>query len=125
MPVFSTPAYKYLCGDKKAFYQYEQYNYISINNEKRLTNLAESVKNHGYPYKDQYVIVFEGQNIIRDGQHRAAVLAHQFGLDSKIKIMRFYFSSPKSYKINVMKYNIRACVIYTLKRLYKTFRKYI
>ena len=90
-----TPAYKFLNGDKSDFLEYDQYNYFSKSNEMRLLQNLESIKNSGYPYRDQYIVVFDGQNLIRDGQHRAAILAHVYGLDAKIKIMKFYFKRRK------------------------------
>ena len=54
-----------------------------MDNEKRILDLFDSIKNHGYPYLDQYIILFNGENIVRDGQHRAAVLAHLYGVDFK------------------------------------------
>lgn len=69
-------AVKYLQGDKKFFESYIQYGDTGTSNQMRLSLINDSIKKNGYPYLDQYIVIFKGQNIIRDGQHRAAVLLH-------------------------------------------------
>lgn len=93
--VDKTPAFRYLNGDKKDFVTYKQFNYFGINNKDRLLNLLSSIKANNYPHKEKYVILFNGQNIVRDGQHRAAVLAHLYGIDARIKVMMFHFDGRR------------------------------
>ena len=97
VPLRQFPVYRYLQGDKDEFIRYEQFNYPGIDNEKRLLSVLESIKKHGYPYKNQYIILFSGQNYIRDGQHRAAILAHLYGEDAEIPVMRFIFKGKYHY----------------------------
>lgn len=116
LPISNTPAYKYLKENKGEFTGYKQLNYHGVNNEKRLLNSLGSIKKNGYPYQGRYLVLFNKQNLIRDGQHRAAILAHLYGLDYKVKVMRFYFSDD-SHCVNVKNNN----VISILKRLLKRF----
>lgn len=114
--VKNTPAYQYLKGNKEKFVHYRQHNYFSVNNEKRLLDTLESVKINQYPHKNKFIILFDGQNYIRDGQHRAAILSHLNGLDSHIKIMRFYFKG-KSHIFKKNTNNFKSFVIWILKKI--------
>lgn len=89
--VKDTPAFKFLKGNKNEFINYKQHNYREVTNDKRILSTLESIKEHGYPYQNKYIILFSGQDYIRDGLHRAAILAHLQGVDNTVKIMRFYF----------------------------------
>ena len=95
--VDKTPAYRYLNGDLQDFVTYNQFNYFGFNNKERLLDLLGSLKANGYPYKGKHIILFNGQNIVRDGQHRAAVLAHLFGINARIKVMMFHFNDNRHY----------------------------
>lgn len=86
-----TKAYEYLNKKSLDFIQYPQFNYFGVDNKSRLNNLLDSVKVNGYPYNDNFIVLFNGQNIIRDGQHRAIVLAYLFGLNHEVEVLRFYF----------------------------------
>lgn len=121
-----TPHYKFLRGEKKIFLEYPQYNYFGISNEVRLKSLKKSIKNNGYPYNEQYIILFNGQNIIRDGQHRAVVLADLYGLDYEIGILRFYFKGKKHYIGNYYFDNFKVILQWLFKKIilnYKKFKK--
>jgi hypothetical protein len=119
----NTPAYKYLQEDMNDFITYKQYNYFDINNEQRLLKLCDSIKNNGYPQHNQYIILFSGEDTIRDGQHRAAILAHLYGLDAKIKVMRFKFSNKK-HRVNIIKTNIYGNIRILFKLVYKLLKFY-
>ena len=118
------PSYRYLQGDTKDFLAYGQYNYFNTNNEQRLLKLLESIQKHSYPKNDQYIILFNGQNIIRDGQHRAAVLASLNGIDSTVKVMRFKFKGNKHY-VKIYKHNFIQVGRYFAKIVYKKLRNLI
>ena len=92
--VDNTSAYKYLKGTDNSFECYPQYKYFNSNNLQRLTSLKESLKKQ-YPKDNNYIILFNGQNVVMDGQHRIAVLANIYGLDAEIDIMRFCFKGNK------------------------------
>ncbi len=115
--ISETPAYKYLKGDKKSFLNYNQLNYLGMDNEDRLLKLVESIKNNGYSHSEKYLVLFNGQDIIRDGQHRAAVLSH-FGIESKIKVMRFHFEGNK-HLLNIHKKNLKTILKWLTRKLYR------
>ncbi len=122
--ISNTPAYKYLQGDKDEFLKYKQFNYFGIDNEKRLLEIVSSIKKNGYPFEDKHIVLFNSQNIVRDGQHRVAVLAHLHGLNSKIKIMRFNFMG-NNHRFNMLKYNAKAITIWLARKVYRRVRRYI
>ena len=124
VPIDETPAYKYLKVNKKDFLKYGQYNYSGMNNEKRLLELVQSVKKNGYPYLNKYIITFNGQDVIRDGQHRAAVLAHIYGIDTKVKVMNFYFDG-ESHLMKINKVNFKAAFKWFAKKVYIKLKRYI
>jgi hypothetical protein len=118
----NTPVYKYLKGEKEDFINYYQHNYRNTNNEKRLLKNMNSIKKNKYPYNDEYIVIFDGQNYIRDGQHRAAILAHLYGLDSKIKVMVFYFRG-KRHHIKIFNRNTKTIIKWAVKKSYRTLKK--
>ena len=122
--IAKTPCYEFLKGKSKEFLNYKQYNYFGMNNEKRLLELVKSVKENGYPYLNKHILLFNGQNIVRDGQHRAAVLAYLYGLDYKIKIMRFNFSG-NSHKFNLNKNNFQMFSLWFAKKIYRRLKSFI
>jgi len=97
MPIQKTPAYRYLSGDTEPYENYKHHNYIGVDNHSRINSILKSIQDYQYPYKNKYIILTNGQNIIRDGQHRAAVLYHLHGGDYKVKIMRFCFKGSSHY----------------------------
>lgn len=90
VPIRKTPAYLFLSEGENRFRDYQQDHYFGSNNKKRLNYLKKSLVENGYPHQNKYIILFGNQNIIRDGQHRAAVLLHIKGKVS-IPVMRVKF----------------------------------
>lgn len=121
LPVNQTPAYEYLQGEKDVFLKYSQFNYQNSTNKTRLLDIKKSIEHHGYPYRKQHVILFNKQNLIRDGQHRAAVLAHLYGLDSTIPIMRFRFHQNK-HSFSVGRENAMRSCKWFLKKCYRRLK---
>lgn len=97
-PVVKTPAYRFLDNHDHSFLKYEQTSYLGINNNERLSDLRNNIKQNGYPSADNYIILFRGQNIVRDGQHRLAVLRHLMG-NIKIPVMVFDFSKKTAFPL--------------------------
>jgi len=89
--VTKTPAYRFLAHQDLAFLDYAQDRYCQQDNVTRINQLKKSIEHNGYPCNEQYVILFNNQNYVRDGQHRAAVLALLYGVDKEIEVMRFHF----------------------------------
>lgn len=119
-----TPVYKYLQGNKSDFLKYGQFNYFGMDNERRLCNLLASIEKSGYPYLNRHIVLFDGQNIVRDGQHRAAVLAHLYGIEATIKVMRFYFEGSV-HLIKINKINIKSVGKWLVKKIYKKLKSHI
>lgn len=115
-------AYKYLQGIDKSFENYPQYNYFNSSNIQRLENLKESIKQQ-YPKDGKYVIVFNGQNIVMDGQHRIAVLADIYGLDTDIEVMRFYFKGNKHLYKSFVSNAYKSLYWFAKKVYYRYFKK--
>lgn len=63
-------------------------------NLQRLKTIEKSILEHGYPSNNNYIILFNNQNIIRDGQHRASVLFNSFG-NIEVPIQRMKFRNSK------------------------------
>ena len=83
-----TKIYKHLKYGEE-YKSYEQFNLPGIDNEKRVKNLREYNLNLN-------LVLFSGQKIIRDGRHRAALMAVQNGLDSIVKVDVFLFENSNS-----------------------------
>ncbi len=91
IPLTDTPATKYLQGDAAAYAAYHRMeNSYNVHNHKDFDNLVESLRSKGYQ-KNNLIVVFNRENIIRDGQHRAAALWHLHG-DMEIEIADVIFS---------------------------------
>ena len=84
-------AYK---GKTKEDERYRQVNRFGETNEERRNALLESVRKNGYPFNNNYIILFNNQNIVRDGQHRAAALYYLYG-DMEISVKRLIFKDGK------------------------------
>ena len=84
----------------------------------------ESVKQNGYPFQDKYLVLFNGEDTIRDGQHRAAILAHLYGLDCKVKVMRFDFGGKK-HIMNISKSNLKVFFMWFAKKVYRKLKLYV
>lgn len=117
-------AYKFLQGEKEEFLKYSQFNYFGMNNEKRLMETLESIKKNGYPFQDQYLVLFNGEHTIRDGQHRAAILAYLYGLDKKVKIMRFHFDGTK-HLINTNSINTKIALKWFVRKVYRKLKSHM
>lgn len=88
--------YKALKGQNKELDAYKtQVNDIGQTNMERLNKMLESIQKNGYPYKNQYVILRNDQNVLLDGQHRASCLLYLLGKDAEIPVMRFHFKDKR------------------------------
>ena len=61
-------------------------------NQERLETMLNSIRDNGYPYNGNYIVLYGDDNIIRDGQHRAACLFHLYG-DIEIEVIRLFFTN--------------------------------
>jgi hypothetical protein len=85
---------KAINGDNRENDKQEERNYFGQTNSDRIDSMLASIKEYGYPKDEKYIAVFNDQNIIADGQHRAACLLHLYG-DIQVDILRFYFRNNK------------------------------
>ena len=118
-----TPAYRYLTKASNDFIVYKQDNYPTVDNMSRLMQLNYSINNTGYPRKRQYIVLFGDQNYIRDGQHRAAILANMEGLDRKIDVLIMRFSGRR-WRMNPYQQAIKIIFMKIVKKLFQK-SKYI
>lgn len=86
--------YRALQGDTKEHEAYRQENRWKESNEERLNRILSSISENGYPFQNNYMIFFNNQNVIRDGQHRAACLYYLKG-DIEVPIKRLCFKNGK------------------------------
>ena len=86
--------YKSLTGDTKENDRYKQDNFFGFTNHDRVKSVKDIIDNHGYPFNNQYIVLFNNQNYIRDGQHRASSLYLKKG-NVKIPVLRLYFKNQK------------------------------
>ena len=89
-PLVDSHVMRGLEGDLKAANMKRKSDHINQTGYERIRLIDNSIKTNGYPYKDQYIIVYGDDNVIRDGQHRACSLYHFLG-DIEVPIMRLYF----------------------------------
>ena len=46
-------------------------------------------------YENNNIIVVDENNMLKDGQHRLAILCKEYGIDYKVKVLRLYCGGPK------------------------------
>lgn len=65
-------------------------NSIGQTNSTRLFKCLCEVKERGYPYQEQYIILYNHDLRVMDGAHRAACLYHLYG-NIRVPVKRLYF----------------------------------
>ncbi|PIE67558.1 MAG: hypothetical protein CSA23_02975 [Deltaproteobacteria bacterium] len=124
-PVTRTPAYRFLATGDERFMHYQQKSYRGTDNARRLMEVVEDLDKFGYPHDGRHIILFEGQNIVRDGQHRIAALRHLLG-NVKIPVMIFRFSKKAAMPVlpwrssGKILFKITNTVIRKIKNRYKS-----
>lgn len=92
-------AARYLDGRSNKFISYEQDGPLFQTNVDRLKRIQREIDEHGYPYNGHEIVVFEDM-VIRDGQHRAAVLYNQ-DPDQRIEVKTVVFKRDyKGWRLN-------------------------
>ena len=81
-------------GDDKENNEYLQENYYNQTNNERINSVKNKILKEGYPYNDEYIVLFNNQNLIRDGQHRASVMLNS-GSYNKVTVIRMLFNDNK------------------------------
>ncbi len=86
---------------------YNSFDHIGQSGNERLQLIVDSIKTHGYPFENKKLVFFNDCNVIRDGQHRAAVLFYLYG-DMEVPIVRMYFKDDKYSYPNIYKKHIKS-----------------
>ena len=92
--------YRALLGDMKEYAKYPQTNDFGEENIDRLSAVLKEIQRDGYGASGRYIVLFNDQNLIRDGQHRAAAAFYLEG-DREVKILRMKF---KNGRLSVSRY---------------------
>lgn len=125
-PIYKSRVLKALKGDPKENNQYIQANLFNKTNQERVDDVSQLVKELGYPYNNKYIILFNNQNVIRDGQHRASALIFN-GHKGSIPIIRLYFKNgkyniPKKPWINVFKSKVLSLIRKIARKVYEILK---
>ena len=90
-----TDCYKALVNGKntKIFHPFPS-NHLIDSDYERIKNAYNSIKINGYPYKGKYIILYNDEFYIRDGQHRACALKYIFG-NISVPVLRIYLKDNK------------------------------
>ncbi len=86
--------YRYLQGDAEGYSEYCSYHQthnLPAMSLDRFDTLINSIEEKGFD--DRFIIVVDGDNIIRDGQHRSCVLLNKYGEDHMIKVLKIHFDN--------------------------------
>ncbi len=116
--IINSPIYKSLI-EKKSIEDYKQINLPGINNKKRLKILKEELTLESYKESKSYVICFNEQLYVRDGQHRCAVLAAKYGMNLEIDVLFLNFENKHNFR--PLSYLLRK----TLKTTLLKFKNYL
>lgn len=92
MPVDETPAYQYLIGNPKPFIENaelrEQNLPDNTHSLSKYLQLIEKINVEGF-HQDTLILV-SCKNVIKDGQHRAALWMYKYGKDALIPALKLY-----------------------------------
>lgn len=111
---------KMLKGQVEETEDYRKCNHLGQSDKERYQELYDSIKQNGYPYNNNYIVMYGNDNIIRDGQHRAACLYLMYG-DIEVPVVRFFFDNYESPHVNAL-YNTKVSLY--ARSLRKAFVKY-
>lgn len=122
--ISETPAYRFLTKKSGEFLGYEQDSYPGLSNESRIQALVASIDLNGYPGCDQLITLFGNQPYIRDGQHRAAVLAAKYGLGYEIPVRVLEFDG-QSWRLKPIISLLRGIARLVAKKIYRRVRNFL
>lgn len=88
-------ALKGLSTDNEGF---RKSHHIGQSDNQRLKESLDSIKEHGYPYDNKYIILGGDHNIIYDGQHRASCLYYLYG-NIEVPVLRIYSTTFTNIKL--------------------------
>lgn len=94
IPLCDSPVYQFAKGNKEPYLQNMKVRNSKLSNNihsvERFESLIRSVEENGY--NDEAKIVIGPDNVIRDGQHRAAIQMYLLGEDAETDVIRVYRS---------------------------------
>ncbi len=123
--------YRAIKGDVSENNNYLQNNLINQSNQDRVESIKQLIGQKGYPYNNEFLVFFNNQNYIRDGQHRASSLLAQHG-DIEVPVIRLHFKNNKHNLSEllwlnslkpILKLKIKSLVIRVIVKL-RNFNKY-
>lgn len=104
-------AVKALNGDSSENDDKRRSHHIGQSSKERLDTIYQSIYENGYPYNGEYIVMYGNDNVIQDGQHRAACLWKIKG-DVSVPVMRLHFDnyvdwdSLPGYKKSIFHYRL-------------------
>jgi len=110
----NTLIYKSLKGDKR-IKNYKQLNCPGISNNDRINNLILNFSLDSYRKSNSYITCFNRQLYVRDGQHRCAILAEKYGIDTEVEILFLDFENK--YNFNIFLFYIKFIIKILIKFL--------
>jgi len=113
---------KALNGFTNELKQYKQENYKDQDNEERLKDIMDTIAKFGYPFDEKYIVLFNEQNNVRDGQHRAGCLYYLYGSEHTIPIIRMHFKD-KRYNVSMYPW-IATIFAWNRRRILKLLKKF-
>lgn len=120
-----SPQWAYCKGDKSSLEEYEQQNYISCSNLNRFERLLKLLDTNK---SIDPLVLFEGDNFIRDGLHRAVAYKYLKGDSYIADCHRLYFKdnilklkTGKAYSAYIFSKNLIILAIKFFKRRIKDF----
>lgn len=100
VPLTECPAWQYLEGNKQSYIDYMALNakfnphdptpHSLQRFEALLQSFEQREHEEGNSMDTEYYITVDGDNTILDGVHRASYLAHKYGMDAQITVLRLY-----------------------------------
>ena len=72
-------------------------NHIIDSDKDRIHNSLNNVKDKSYGKNNQYIVLYNNEPYIRDGQHRASAIKYLYG-NVKVKVIRFYLKGNYFYE---------------------------
>lgn len=94
-PLSASRIVRALEGDTDDYKSYAQENMPFASNLERLETLKDSVDSGDVPKAALKVTLFNDQDIVRDGQHRASIQLKKFGPNHVINTTTFWFNDKK------------------------------
>lgn len=88
IPLSECAPYRYLQGDREAYEAYCRIHEETgrpLMSPDRYEALIRSMDGQGYD--EEHIIMVDENNILKDGQHRACLLAHRYGQDREIQVL--------------------------------------